>query len=140
MPGPDATPRFQWRHREDDGWTWSSSHTIEGACSGCCPRDALRACPSCGGRLHREPAILDNGLGEALFCQQERTDGAGRPTRIRSAESEAQLVARLEAVRRERRERVDRWIGRAVGGVLAAKLVFAALFLAAIAAGVLANL
>lgn len=124
-PRPDPTPRFQWRHRQDEGWGWSSSHTVEGPCSGCCPRDALSVCPRCGGRLHRDIAIIDAHVGGALFCQQERVDGAGRPARMRSAESQARIVARLEAQRRERDERLDRWIGRLVGGVLAVKLLLA---------------
>jgi hypothetical protein len=137
---PATTPRFQWRYRQDGGWSWSNAHTIDGPCSGCCPRDALRDCQRCGGRLHREPAIIDDRLGEVLFCQEERADGAGRQTRVRSAESQAQIVARVEAMHRERRERVDRWIGRVVGGVLAVKLVFAVLFVVVVVAGILTSL
>src|SRR3954451_5318299 len=98
--------------REEKDWGWSAAHTIDGPCSGCCPTNALRNCPRCGGRLHREPAIIDEQLGEALFCQQERTDGTGRATRTRSAPSEAETAAKMAAMRRRDRERTDRWIGR----------------------------
>ncbi|MFE4756011.1 hypothetical protein ACFRIB_38270 [Streptomyces mirabilis] len=136
----DTTPRFEWRHRQDDGWGWSVAHTIDGPCSGCCPTNALRDCPRCAGRLHREPAIIDDQLDEALFCQQERTDGKGRATRMRSAPSEAETAAKIAAMRRRDRERVDRWIGRVVGGVLAVKVALAALFVVAVVLGFLGNL
>ncbi|WP_329214825.1 hypothetical protein OG352_05275 [Streptomyces sp. NBC_01485] len=136
----DLTPCFNWRYRQDDGWGWSRAHTIEGPCFGCSPRKAVRTCPRCGGRLHRDVAILDDRLGEALFCQQERADGSGLPTRTRAAESEALLAARLEARHQEHRERMDRWIGRVVGGVLAVKVLLAIVFVLLVAAGILTSL
>lgn len=133
----DATPRFEWRHRQDDGWTWSNAHTTDGPCSGCCPTNALSNCPRCGGRLHRDIAIIDNRLSGALFCQQERTDDHGRPKRMRQTESAAQVTARVAMARQENRERVDQWIGRAMGGVLAAKVAFAAVFVVIVLLGLL---
>lgn len=135
----DTTPRFEWRHRQGDGWGWSVAHTVEGPCSGCCPRESLRACPRCGGRLHRESAVIDDRLGEVLYCQQERRDGVGRPARMRSAESEARLVARLAAERQRDRERVDRWVSRVAGGVLAVKVALA-IFVLAVALGFVSSL
>lgn len=136
----DTTPRFAWRYRQDDGWTWSSGHAINGPCSGCCPTDALSTCPRCGGRFHREPALIDDRLGEALFCQQERTDGKGRATRMRAAPSEAEIAAQVAVMQRRHRERTDRWIGRAIGGVFAIKLTVAAVITVAVVMGFLANL
>lgn len=136
--GRDTTPRFEWRYLKDTGWGWSRAHTVNGPCPAC--RGGLRSCPRCGGRFHQDLTILDDGrVGEALFCQQERTDDKDRPTRMRSAESEAQVAARVDAIYREQQERMDRWIGRVVGGVLALKWVFAALFVVIVVAGILAS-
>jgi hypothetical protein len=84
--------------------------------------------------------MIDDHLSEALYCQQEHTDAKGRPTRTRSALSEAELSAKVAAMQRQHRERVDRWIGRVVGGVLAAKVALAAVFVVAAVWGVLTHL
>ncbi|MFJ8995584.1 hypothetical protein ACIRQH_34915 [Streptomyces sp. NPDC102279] len=135
-----TTPRFQWRHRQDDGWGWSSAHATAGPCAGCCPTNALTDCPRCGGRLHRELAIVNDGLGEALFCQQERVDAQARATRTRSAESEAQTSARFAAARRERAAMADRWLGRVIGGVLAVKVALLICFVIVFALGIVTSI
>src|SRR4051794_948595 len=133
----DTTPRFQWRHRQDDGWGWTRSHALSGPCSGCIPAEFPRACPRCAGRVHREVAIVDDHLGESLFCQEERTDDKGRPTRMRSAPSSAEVAAKVAAMRRHNREVMDRWIGRTMGGVLALQVVGGLVFIALVLWGVL---
>ncbi|MGW1507133.1 hypothetical protein ACWCQW_53705 [Streptomyces mirabilis] len=46
----------------------------------------------------------------------------------------------MAAMRRRGRERTDRWIGRVMGGVLAVKVVLAAVFVVAVVLGFLGNL